>query len=850
MRILKWLLIIIAVLIVVLVGAVILLYSAVTRGPLPQIDGELKVAGLRDRVEVIRDPHGVPHIYASSPYDLFFAQGFTHAQDRWWQMEFSRATGDGRLQELTGKNASLMSSDIYIRSEGWRRAAERDIAEAYDDETLVLLQAFADGVNAYITSRAKEDLALEYRLLGVTGVNITVRPWTPADTVVWQKVMAFNLSNNNDDLDRARQIEAIGADAYAALVPAFQYDMMPTIIDPADLPEVEGETFAPTAAPLQPVVAAPAERQLAGNYQPIPASLRESLGSNNWAVSGDRTVSGKPLLADDPHLSIQMPSIWYEIGLHCQPVSDACPYDVVGFALPAFPGIVIGHNGQIGWAFTNVGHDVVDYYRINVNPDNPLQYEYNGEWRDMVVHDEVINFGDGEPSITIQVRETHFGPIVNDNRLDDNGVSRGFNTDDPVAMRWTALDPSQTLKAIFMMNAASNWDEFREAVSYFDAPSQNLVYADIDGNIGYQMPGLAPVRPAISDGLLPVDGSTDAYEWLGYIPFDELPSVFNPSSGYIQSANQAVVPESFYDGLAARLAPEFGDEINVVIDTEWALGFRGKRIDEMLAASDQHTVETFKQIQSDNKSLYAEAIMPAVLAADYGSADLNAIRDWLGQWDFQMSAASGQAAFFAQFLTAMLQETFTDQSGEDYTPGTAQVLALVVEIDNAGYMYWDDAATADTVETRDDIVKRAFVLAHQRTVAALGADRAAWQWGKLHIANFVSNPMGASGIDLIENMFNRSTEGVSGGPEIVNATGYNVGAGDFPLSSLPSLRMIVDFSDLDASQSMHTTGQSAHPFSDYYANLIPLWTGLDYKPMLFTRGAVDAAAKHRLTLTP
>lgn len=847
-KVLKWLLVIILVLIVVLVGVAVVLFNGVTRAPLPQIDGELKVAGLRDRVEVLRDTYGVAHIYATNNYDLFFVQGFTHAQDRWWQMEFARATGDGRLQELTGKNDALMRNDIYIRSEGWRRAAERDIAEAYDAETLELMQAFADGVNAYITSRPAESLALEYRVLGLTGVNIPIRPWTPVDSVVWQKVMAYNLGNSGDDLARARQVEAIGAELLDQIEPVFQFDMMPTIVDPADLPLSDASLSSTLSQPTVAPVTLGDDFALAGNF-PM-NRVDSSLGSNNWAVSGDRTVSGKPLLADDPHLGIQMPSIWYEIGLHCAPVSDDCPYDVVGFALPAFPGIVIGHNGKIGWAFTNVGHDVVDYYAIKVNPDNPLQYELDGEWVDMIVHDEVINFGDGEPSITIQVRETIFGPIINDNRITDDGEMTGFNNENPMAMRWTGHEPSQTLKALFDVNKATNWEEFRAAMRYFDAPAQNLVYADAEGNIGYQMPGLAPIRRAGYDPRLPVDGSTTEFNWLGYVDYDDLPRVLNPESGYVHSANQAVVPLAFYDDLKARLSAEYGEDINVVFDTEWALGYRGLRIVEMLAATDQHTVDTFKQIQTDNKSVYAENILRDVLTLDLGSADLNALRDWLGEWDYQMSASSGQAAFFAVFMDHLVRATFDDETGEGYDTGSAQIIATDLYMREPDAAIWDNVTTADVTETRDDIVKAAFAAANTDIVAKLGADRSKWRWGTLHTATFVSNPLGASGIDVIENLFNRTSDNVGGGVEIVNATGYGLSDDDYSLRSLPSFRMIVDFNDLNASQSVHTTGQSSHPYSQYYDHFVSLWAGLTYKPMLFTRDAVDAGAAHRLMLVP
>lgn len=874
MKLLRSLLLGLIVLIVVILAVGALLYHQVTTAMLPTHDGEVKLAGLQDVVEIKRNEWGVPHIYANNPHDLFFAQGYTHAQDRWWQMEFFRATGDGRLQELTGANNALMSNDVFIRTIGWRRAAERDLAEVYEPEIIEILQAFTDGVNAYIDGKSGAELAFEYRVLGITGVDIPIRPWTLGDTVVWQKIMAWDLGDGMYDIDRARLADALGEDLFSGYLPEYPYGEKPTIVQVGALStfanaatETESDASAETDADSEAdadteesaaddtTYAPLGDLTLAGNLAPgvsFAFGGGDGIGSNNWVVSGDLTETGKPLLANDPHLGIQMPSIWYEIGLHCRTVTEACPYDVHGFTFAPFPGVVIGNNANIAWGFTNVGPDVMDLYEIKVNPENPFQYEWDGEWREMTVHEEVINAGDSdEPLATLQVRETHLGPIINDHRLDADGKPTGFNTENPLALRWSALDASHTLKAIRLLNTASNWDEFRVAASYFDAPSQNMVYADVDGNIGYQTPGLIPVRPAANDGLQLQDGSTSDAEWLGYIPFDLLPNVFNPPSGYVHSANEALIYPEYYDELKAALSAEYGDEINVVIGSDWDFGYRGQRIVERLESEAPFSVKSFNRLQADNKNLSAVEVLPFLLVVDMGDDQLNAARDWLAEWDFEMHMDSPHAALYANFWASLVQATFDDQLGDVASAygGSREMWAVNLLLDEPDNAWWDDITTTAT-ETRDDILKQAFVTGHQKTVEALGSDRAKWKWGTLHTTKFVSNPLGQSGVALIEDMVNSPAVMTSGSSGTVNATNWNAAAGNFDTGTATSFRMVIDLSNLDNSVNMHTTGQSGHPFSANYTDMIDSWRKVEFKPLAFSAAAVDAQTKQTLTLRP
>lgn len=856
MRILRILLLVVLLALVAVAGAGAYIYTSWTQGPLPQHEGEVSVAGLRDQVEIIREANGIAHIYATNTYDLFFAQGYTQAQDRWWQMEFFRRTGRGEIQELTGKRDSLMGTDIFIRTVGWLQAARSDL-ELLSDEARDVLQAFTDGVNAYISNRGAGQLAFEYNVLSVTGVNIPIKPWSIEDTLVWGKVMSWDLSGNyGTEAYLASLIEGLGEEMVADYIPEYPFDQKPTIIQREDLPE-SGESFEQKISSLATSLALGQLRdggQLAGNFvdNGLIFARGNDIGSNNWVVAGAKTGSGMPLLANDPHLGIQMPSIWYEIGLHCQPVSEACPYNVRGFTFAATPGIIVGHNGTIGWGVTNVGWDTQDRYLITVNPENPLQYRWDGEWRDMTVREEVIRFGNSAEPVTIQVRETHLGPIVNDNRLGEDGNILGFNNEDPVALRWTALEPGTLFNAVVLLNQAKNFAEFREALRLWDTPSQNVVYADIEGNIGYQTPGRIPVRAPGHTGLLPVDGSSSEFEWRGFVPFENLPSVYNPARNYIATANQALVPFEYYEQLRDALTGEFGEDAHYPFGYLWSIGYRGERIVEMLEESDEHSIETFRSIQGDNKIIFAEELSSALREMVIDDAELTEIRDWLLDWDYQMHKDSPQAALWAHFWTALTYAVFEDQLGDlDEPSGNGyEMWAIRLLLDEPDNIWWDDASTADVREQRDDMLLKALRQGYDNVVEAQGSDRNAWAWGTLHTSTFVSNPLGLSGISIIEDIVNHGPIPTSGGSEIVNANSYDAAGGNFTVRAIASMRMILDFEDLDNSRTVHSTGQSGHPFSENYRDMNTDWQLIESHPMLFSRDKVEAAANRRLILNP
>ena len=845
--------IVVPIIVVILILPIALGYASfynMTRAPLPQHNGELQIAGLKDSVEILRDELGVPHIYASNMYDLFFTQGYTQAQDRWWQMEFWRHIGSGTIEELVGENDALLGTDIFIRKLGWRRIAEKEIKQC-DDESLARLQAFADGVNAYITSRDPDKLALEYSILKLTGIDIKIEPWTPVDTLVFSKMMAWDLGpSTNEEETRATLYELIGQEMTDQwLTPPWPFDKRPTILQPEDLPiacSTEDSRADDIGEPTD------VDMLLTENSLPSMNLVFDNgrgIGSNNWVVSGKMTKSGMPLLANDPHLSIQMPSIWYEIGLHYRPNNGETPSDTTGYTFAVTPGIIIGHNNFIAWGVTNVNPDVFDLYRIRVNPNNPLQYEWNGEWRDMTAYKETIYFGDGTEPITIQVRETHLGPIINDNEIDkETGEILGFNNEDPLALRWTALDTSTLMQSVTELNRATNWAQFRNALSYWDVPAQNFVYADIEGNIGYQTPGHIPIRAENHSGLIPAPGWTDEFEWKGFIPFDDLPCIFNPERGYIATANQAVVPTEYYDQLANKLS----GGLNYTISKEWNYGYRAQRIVELLKELAPHTISSFQAIQGDNKLISAEETLPYLASLNFADVELTEARDWLLKWDCQCGMDSPQAALYSEFWLSLMNNLFWDQLPEDtdIRGDDRDMWAAFLLMDKPDNAWWDDVRTEDIIETRDDILVRSFSEAYSNAVASLGTNLDKWKWGRLHTATFVSNPLGQSGIGLIENLVNRGPFPTSGSTETVNNTVWFTDSGNFEVQWVPSMRMIIDLGDFSNSITIHTTGQSGHPYSKHYDDMIDRWRNIKYQPMLWTREQVEKAATNRLILKP
>ena len=811
----------------------------------PQTDGEIQLEGLNAPVDIYRDKMGIPHIYATTPHDLFFAQGYVHAQDRFWQMDTWRHIGSGTLAEMFG--GGQLETDTFLRTLGWRLIAEQEYAEL-DPESKAILDSYTAGVNAYLKDHDATALSLEYAILGLLSPDYTIEPWTPVNSLTWGKAMAWDLRGNmGEEIERAVLLKTLTPEQMAQLYPAYPEDH-PVIVNALEERafHVEGQisesNFELSTLNFQPL----ADKMARLDEALGPAG--DGIGSNSWAVSGEHTTTGMPLLANDPHLGIQMPSIWYQAHLECKPITSECPYNVAGFTFAGVPGVVIGHNDRIAWGFTNAGPDVMDLYIERVNPENPAQYEVNGEWVDFETHTETVQVVGSEP-VEITVRSTRHGPVISESYGPLKNETTG---DDPefvpfrdragvelpeqyvIALQWTALAPSTPFQAIWGFDKAQNWEDFRDAARDFHVPAQNLLYADVDGNIGYQMPGDIPMR-ANGDGTLPIPGWTDDYEWTGFIPFEDLPYTFNPPEGYIVTANNRSQPWN-YPHLITR---------------DWDYGFRAQRIVDMIeSGSGKIDIAYFQSMQGDSFDPNGPMYVPILLQLDELSENETRAQTLLKDWDFQNRADSAAAAVFNGFWRHVLQNTFNDDLPEEsyYPDGGSRWNEIMRHLDE-GSAWWDDKTTTDIQETRNDIIRKSFEQGIAEVEELLGRDAAKWSWGEMHAATFRNATLGESGVPPIESLFNRGPFQTGGGESIVNATGWSVKDG-YETVWLPSMRMIVDLGNLNNSVTVHTTGQSGHANHPHYIDMAPLWANIEYYSMLWDEGRITSGAEGHLVLVP
>lgn len=802
-----------------------------TRRPFPQVSGNIEIAGLDGDVEIFRDENGIPHIYASSVHDLFLAQGYVHAQDRFWQMDTWRHIGAGRLSEMFGEDQ--VETDAFLRTMGWTDLAA-DQFEATSDAGKEALAGYVAGVNNYISARSPAELGFEYTVLELVNRNYTPEPWTAIDSIVWAKVMAWDLRGNMmDEINRSFLLDDFTPGEVELFYPPYPEEH-PVIVGNA-APRVDGTTLDPPPVGVLGSINRAATN--AGLVEGLGIGSGFGVGSNSWVIGPGLSATGAPILANDPHLGIRMPSIWYQVSLHCKPLTDACPYDVAGFSFAGMPGVIIGHNHRIAWGLTNLGPDVTDLYIERINPENPLQYEVNGRWVDMDVRTETITVSGGD-AVEVTVRNTRHGPIISDDLeiLEDFTDNAGIPLPEEyaIALRWTALDENSSLiDAVLAIDKATDFESFRDALRLFDVPSQNMVYADVEGNIGYQSPGLIPVRKN-GDGRVPVPGWTDDFEWTEYIPFDDLPSVYNPVGGYIATANNPVV-----DGSYPHL-----------LTTDWNYGDRAARIVEMIEGDSSIDIEDIAAMQFDNRNRHADRLLPWFTSVDVVGEDGTVVRakEILTTWDRNNDAGSAGAAIFEAVWRNLLMLTFHDELEEDLWPrgGSRWSLAVAAMMDTPTLSVWDDVTTAE-VERRDDMLAAAFRAGIAELEDRLGGDPDEWEWGELHGAEFRNETLGESGVGFIESRFNRGPFPAAGGSDIVNANGWYAEEG-YEVTWVPSLRMIVDLGDLNNSLAIHTTGQSGHAYNSHYQDMAEPWATGEYFPMEWDRAAVELGAEGKLVL--
>jgi penicillin G amidase len=794
---------------------------------LPQTSGSLSVKGLLQPTYVLRDQWGVPHIAGNNLHDVIFAEGYVSAQDRLFQMEFNRRVAMGRLAEMfgAGDHNSLVDADAFLRTLNLYGSAETEI-KALDSRTYSELQAYADGVNAFLSSH-QSSLPLEFSILG-----ISPKPWSPVDTLAYGRVVALSLDNTwYTKYTRAMIAAKVGPIVASDLFPAYPNSNptlftangiaaplvhIPTGVTAISLPPA-GTNEAYGAFPLLSVNLL----QGAEVVHSLLGDISSSLGSNNWVADGTRTASGAPLLANDPHLGINMPSIWYEVALR------GAGLDVIGFTFPGVPGVIIGHNNMIAWGVTNVGADDTDLYLEKLDPaDHPGMYEYNGQWLPLISHQEVIRVRGGE-SVTITVNLTNHGPLL-------NSVEADLKHYLPVALQWTALQPGYNFAGFFQLDFALNWQDFQTAVSHISI-SQNFIYADTAGNIGYLMSGLLPFRNAEND-TIPVDGSSSAYDWHGYVPARQMPRLFDPPTHVIVTANNQIVPPDY---------PYY-------VTTNWDQGYRARRILNLLEAIPKVSIADYERIQADVLSIPATIITPLLVSAGASSSgDAATAASLLKGWDGNMTRESVAATIFEVTAGYLLRETVEPLLGKtlyslycDNYSSSGLYSLLIDFLTNPAPPFFQG------VQDRDSAIIRALGEALKSLRDQYGLETADWEWGKVHQASFLHPLATAIPLNLV---FGTQPVARPGDDATVNVGGDGDFAQDPPSyaqQTVSSMREIIDLGDFDNSLWVTTTGESGEPYSDHYTDLIPLWDQNQYQHMEYTATAEAKSAVDLLTLTP
>lgn len=753
--------------------------------------------GLDGEVTVYFDAYGVPQIFATTPRDLFAAQGYVQAHQRWWQMEWLRRVGAGRLAELVGSEA--VERDIFMRTMGIRRYAERDL-DLLSESGREALEAYTRGVNHWLATAPPEAHAPEYEVLRARGNPLEAEAWTLIDSLTIQNLQAFSQNNTSMVVELlSGLLQAEYGEMVADLILLdYPYDAHPLNVEPGWQP-VPNQSQPSGWGSL---------RAMNPDLEPL---RLEITGSNAWAVSGSRSVTGLPLLANDSHMRTRQPALWYEIGLHCVEFSESCSYDVAGFGLPGAPGVIVGHNRSVAWGFTNAQTDMADFYRLELNPDNPRQYLYNDTFTDFEVLSESIDVFGADP-VEVLIQVSVFGPVFQ--------AFDVLTLPQPMALRWAAADGNRSLDAVLEMNRAANWDQFRAAYSNFDLPGLNVVYADREGHIAYLLSGRIPLRVEGHDGSTPVAGVNDQYQWRGYLEDEDHPTLLDPEVGYVVSANNAVIDP---------------DEIDWTHATFFDYGYRAARLETLLQQTEQHSLESFAQIQLDGYNAAAALLLPVLQELEFEQETLEDMVGWLAEWDLQNTIDSPQAAFFNMFWLHLAR------LGMEELPiyeGSHSVYLMERMLDAPLHPLWTNSA--EGLFGRDTVIITAFEQAYAQMVREYGSDRDLWAWGELHRARFEPELMTYLDDAVLEAQVVEVAS--SGGLSSPNATTYDPANNDFSVTSLPSMRMLIDLSNPDASLFVNSTGQSANWQDPHYGDQSALWSAGDYHAHLFSIQATESEA--------
>ncbi len=795
MKILKTILLVLgAILAIAIIGGLILL-SGIKKSGLPVYSGELKINGLTGEVTVYRDERGMPHIYAGDEHDLYFATGYIMAQERLWQMDLIRRATTGRLSELFGDD--YIQTDLLLRSLDMTTKSKM-VLSGQPPEITDCLQAYADGVNKYISDAGKK-LPPEFRIL-----SYKPDEWKLEDIANIIGYMGWDLAAGNlsADIFIYRLIKKIGEEKAKQLIPDWGVaasDVFPGFrLEDEMLKEVQ--SFISTLDQLKAL------------------GIHSFSGSNNWVVSGSRTSTGKPLFSNDMHLGLSAPGIWMQM-------HQVIPgkLNVTGVLVPGEPFVVAGHNENIAWGMTNLMVDDIDLFDEEINPANENQYFFNGEWRNMMIREEIIRSKSGRTD-TLQLKFTHRGPVISGFRDVKDAV---------LAMRWSGYDPSDELRAVYSINRAADWEDFRKGVEYFGSISQNFAYADTEGNIGLITGGGIPVRKGY--GSMIRSGRTDEFDWKGYVPREQLPYSFNPESGFVSSANNKTV----------------SNEYPYYISFRFYVPYRIDRIREMINEKEKHDIDDFKRMITDQHSAYAALLTPFILRLGTKEPEMTTIENeafkTLTDWDYDMRADGISPTIFEFFSISFPGNLLGDELGELFSqlPGSIKDYYIYRILKNGPDQWVDDTGTSGT-ETLDDIIFRTFRDAVGRLSESYGNDVTKWKWGDIHKIS-LDHPIGS--VKIMDRLFNLNSDlyGVGGSSHTVCPYTYGEG---FRVTDGASERHIYNTADWDESLTVIPTGASGIPASEFYLSQTKAYVEGRFYRDVFSENAVKAAAKYVLILKP
>ena len=791
------------VLIVLLVGFGAFLSYHLLHKSLPQTAGTLKIEGLFHPVRIFRDSFNVPYIFARNEADLYFVSGYLHAQERLWQMELYRRVATGTLSEIVGDRA--LPVDKFIRLVGIPRISAES-KNTLSEQSLFILKNYTRGINAFL-QKGMHSLPPEFTVL-----DYRPHAWKIEHSIAIQRLLALSLEMGWF-VDPAFAVlqDKISSEKFREIVP-FSF----------------GRKFAGVANSNSIL-----HDKLLAEILNVHSTLMEltgiggsGLGSNGWVVSGDHTQSGKPLLANDPHLWLQNPSIWYEIRFHSPEVTGA------GFTIPGLPGIVIGQNQSLAWGLTNLMADGCDYFQEKVNPADSLKYLYQHRWLSMDVVLDTIFVKGKDPVLQI-TRRTKHGPLISD--LDSSLAKLPFT----ISMRWIGAEPSDEFLAFDKILKAANWNEFIAGLQIFGVPPQNFIYADSAGNIGYYGAGAIPFRLR-GRGVLLRPGWDKRFDWKGKIPFDRLPHWVNPDSGIIISANQKMVSENY---------PFF-------ISDYWEADYRFRRIWQMLSSSDKISAETFKQMQRDYRDLHAHYLMPYVRTVLERFDRSDSLRNYfyrsMKNWDEIVSEKSVGAAIFEIFLSHFYENIFLDEMGESLYKKFVQLPNIPIRaadrfILRNDALWFDDVATEEVVETRDDIILRSLNQTFDFLQKRYSRHVRKWRWGNVHKLT-LKHLLGIK--KPLDSFFNIRGFAIGGSNTTVNSGVFSLADKKFDMIVGPSMRQIVDFSRLEEPLHIFPTGQSGHPMSDHYRDQTDLWRNGGYRRLQLDTLTVAQSSAALLILVP